>query len=435
MGDFCHASLRAGRDKYPAKLFTPDMRPSRRKILAALTTTLIAGGMLFAAAPQANAAWTVKGGGFGHGVGMSAYGAYGMAQHGWSHKKILRHYYSGTKIREVRKSHDVKVLLKTDSGTAYFSGAKRACGIKLNQNRTYGGRLKGSRIILVRRSGKKLAGCKRKLRTESTGKVIFKGLGRYRGGVIMVPSGGGLNVINRVGINAYVKGVIPNESIPSWPMKALRAQAVASRTFALSGGRDGDGFDLYNDTRSQVYGPMSTEYSRTSRAASQTSNQIVSYKGDPVLTVFSSSSGGHTENAENVFFGGSVPYLKGVKDPFDDVSPYHRWTVSFSNSDMNSRLGSYVNGRLKKVKITRYGVSKRIVWARLYGTGGVSKIRGDNFQYALGLLDRLVFSVKKGSRIDRTSAAVQSAGELPPGMGTVAPNSVPNTAPATTSEG
>ena len=149
-------------------------------------------------------------------------------------------------------------------------------------------------------------------------------------------------MINRVGINAYVKGVIPNESIPSWPMKALRAQAVASRTFALSGGRDGDGFDLYNDTRSQVYGPISTEYARTSRAASQTSNQIVTYKGDPVLTVFSSSSGGHTENAENVFFGGPVPYLKGVKDPFDSVSPYYRWTVNFSNADMNARLGGYV---------------------------------------------------------------------------------------------
>ncbi|MGK2932242.1 MAG: SpoIID/LytB domain-containing protein [Solirubrobacterales bacterium] len=422
------------------KLFLVDMRRSRSKILTFLATAAFAAFLLLLPASQANATWTIRGGGFGHGVGMSAYGAYGMAQHGWSHKKILRHYYSGTRIREVKKSHDVKVLINVDSGNAYFSGAGRACGIELNGKRTYGAKLKGSRVVLIRRNGKKLADCGRKLRTEATGKVVFKGLGQYRGGFIAVPGGSGtLNVINRVGINAYVKGVIPNESIPSWPMKALRAQAVASRTFALSGGRDGDGFDLYNDTRSQVYGPTSTEYDRTNRAASQTSNQIVSYEGDPVLTVFSSSSGGHTESAENVFFGGPVPYLKGVKDPFDSVSPYHRWTVNFSNADMNTRLGGYVPGRLKKIVVTKYGDSKRIVWARLYGTGGVAKIRGDSFQYALGLLDRLVFSIRRtSSRIDTNSAvtSAQSADGLPgAGIGTVPPSSVPSSAPATTSEG
>lgn len=409
----------------------------RNRTLAALTTALLWGLVLLAPAPQAGAAWTIKGGGFGHGVGMSAYGAYGMAKHGWSHRRILRHYYSHTRIRRVKRSRDVKVLLGSGPGNVYFSGAKRACGRKLSESRTYGAKLNGNRVVLIRRNGKRLAGCKRKLRTEATGNVVFRGLGRYRGGVVVVPSGGGgLNAINRVGINAYVKGVIPNESIPSWPMNALRAQAVASRTFALSGGRDGKGFDLYDDTRSQVYGPVSTEYERTSRAASQTSSQIVTFKGDPVLTVFSASSGGHTENAENVFFGGPVPYLKGVNDPFDTVSPYHRWTVTFSNSDMNSRLGGYVKGRLKKIKITRYGVSKRVIWARLYGTGGQSKIRGDAFQSALGLLDRLVFSARRGGRIDKTSAAVQSAGgPLPAGIGTVAPSAVPKTAPATTSDG
>ncbi|MBK5232495.1 MAG: SpoIID/LytB domain-containing protein [Thermoleophilia bacterium] len=400
------------------------MRLSRNQILAALTTTLLAAVVLLVPASRADATWTVKGGGFGHGVGMSAYGAYGMAKAGFSHKRILRHYYSGTRIHEVRKAHDVKVLLNVDGGNAYFSGAGRACGVKLNGKRTYGAKLKGSKIMLIRRSGKKLANCKRKLRTETDGKVIFKGIGRYRGGVVVVPSGsGGLNVVNRVGINAYVKGVIPNESIPSWPMKALRTQAVASRTFALSGGVDGRGYDLYNDTRSQVYGDIGTEYGRTNRAASQTSNQIVSYKGEPALTVFSASSGGHTENAENVFFGGSVPYLKGVKDPYDSVSPYYRWTVNFSNADMNARLGGYVSGRLKKIKITRYGVSKRVIWARLYGTAGQSKIRGDSFQYALGLMDRLVFSIKRGSRtLDKTTAS-QPAEMLPPGAGsgTVAP--------------
>src|SRR5680860_514539 len=120
MGDSCHASPRAGRNNRGLKLFSTDMRPSRNKFLAALTTVVFAAIVLLVPASQANATWTVKGGGFGHGVGMSAYGAYGMAKHGWSHKKILRHYYSHTRIRDVKRSHDVKVLLKTDSGNVYF---------------------------------------------------------------------------------------------------------------------------------------------------------------------------------------------------------------------------------------------------------------------------------------------------------------------------
>ena len=406
---------------------------------AALTATIVS-VMLFAA-PGAKAAWTVKGGGFGHGVGMSAYGAYGMAEHGWSYRKILRHYYQHTRIRELRKARTVRVLLNIDPGNVYFSGAERACGVDLTESRTYGAKLAGNRVRLIRQNGRKLADCGRRLRTENDGRVVFKGLGRYRGGVEVVPTGsssGSLNAINAVSVNAYVKGVIPNESIPSWPMEALRTQAVASRSFALTGGVDGNGFDLYNDTRSQVYGPISTEYRRTNRAASQTSKQVVTFKKKVALTVFSASSGGHTENVENIWFGDPVPYLQGVRDPYDDVSPYHRWKVTFTNSDMNGRLAAYVKGRLKKVKITQYGVSKRVIWARLYGTGGMSKIRGDSLQYALGLNDRLVFSIKPGAKASAASRSLPEAEPaqiLPAGIGTILPSTEPSSAPATTSEG
>ena len=406
---------------------------------AALTATIVS-VMLFAA-PGAKAAWTVKGGGFGHGIGMSAYGAYGMAEHGWSYRKILRHYYQHTRIRELRKARTVRVLLNIDPGNVYFSGAERACGVDLTESRTYGAKLAGNRVRLIRQNGRKLADCGRRLRTENDGRVVFKGLGRYRGGVEVVPTGsssGSLNAINAVSVNAYVKGVIPNESIPSWPMEALRTQAAASRSFALTGGVDGNGFDLYNDTRSQVYGPISTEYRRTNRAASQTSKQVVTFKKKVALTVFSASSGGHTENVENIWFGDPVPYLQGVRDPFDDVSPYHRWKVTFTNSDMNGRLAAYVKGRLKKVKITQYGVSKRVIWARLYGTGGMSKIRGDSLQYALGLNDRLVFSIKPGAKASAASSSLPEAEPaqiLPAGIGTNLPSTEPSSAPATTSEG
>jgi stage II sporulation protein D len=413
----------------------PNLLGSPRALIATAVTAVL---MLIGPAAGADAAtWTVKGGGFGHGIGMNAYGSYGMAADGWSYKKILRHYYKGTRIQKMRKARTVRVLLKVDSGRALFSGAKKACGIKLTEKRTYGAKRKGSRVVLVRPNGKKLANCGKRLSTERDGAVVFKGLGRYRGGVEVVESGGNLNVINAVPVNDYVKGVIPNESIPSWPMDALRAQAVVARGIALTGRVNGDGFDLYNDTRSQVYGPISTEYARTSRAAKQTASEIVTYKGKAALTVFSASSGGHTENVENVWFGEPVPYLKGVKDPYDKVSPYHRWSYDFSGATLGSALG--VKGRLKRVQITRYGVSKRVIWARVYGTGGVTKVRGDTLQYALGLPDRMVFSIKKKSarNLRSSSASVQSrpsTRELP-GSGTVRPMIVPSAAPATTSDG
>jgi len=416
-----------------AKIRTPTA------LLALFGAIIVALMLLLSPAPGANAAtWTVKGGGFGHGVGMSSYGSYGYATHGWSYRKILRHYYQHTRVRDLRKSHIVRVLLNVDPGNAYFSGAKRACGIKLNPKRTYGAKLHGTHVRLVRRSGKKLANCGTRLRTDNDGKVVFKGLGRYRGGfeAVASESSGSLNVVNAVDVNAYVKGVIPNEAIPSWPMTALRVQAVAARSIALTGSVGGNGFDLYNDTRSQVYGGYDTELHRTNKAASDTSNEVVSYKGKVALAMFSASSGGHTENVENVFYSSAVPYLEGVKDTYDDVSPYHRWVRSYSSSEMNSLLGGYVSGRLKKVVITKYGVSKRIVWARLYGTGGVTKIRGDTFQYALGLLDKLVFSVKrhKGSA-GSSSVKSEAAQPLLSGSGTILPSAVPSNAPATTSEG
>lgn len=425
--------------------------------------------LLLIPAPRADSAtWTVKGGGFGHGIGMNAYGSYGMAQAGWSYKKILRHYYKRTRIEKISKARTVRVLLNVDSGKAHFSGAKQACGIDLNEKRTYAAKRRGNGVLLVRPNGKKLANCGGRLRTEKDGKVLFKGIGRYRGGVEVVESGGALNVINAVGVNDYVKGVIPNESIPSWPMDALRAQAVVARGIALTGRVDGDGFDLYNDTRSQVYGAINTEYDRTNRAAKQTASEIVTYKGKAALTVFSASSGGHTENVENVWFAEPLPYLKGVDDArFDDVSPYHRWSYDFSGPALGAALGA--KGRLKRVKITKYGVSKRVIWARVYGTGGITKVRGDTLQYALGLPDRLVFSIKKNrtrnlARLhseetrtvslcgpdfevpsarssqccpEKCPTGLQSPGVRPmlEGIGTAAPSTVPSAAPATTSDG
>ena len=107
---------------------------------------------------------------------------------------------------------------------------------------------------------------------------------------------------------------------------------------------------------------------------------------------------------ENSFYGPPIPYLKSVRDPYDYYSPLHKWTLRFSAAQMNSKLASYVRGRLIRIVVTQRGDSPRIVWARLYGTGGVSKIRGDTLQYALGAYDRWMYFKKVVTGRARRSA-------------------------------
>lgn len=373
---------------------TSNLLPRSRFLLLALMVAALL--LPSAASPgQSQAAtWTVRGGGFGHGLGMSAYGAYGMGLDGYRYGQILRHYYRGIRIRKLRAKRNIKVLLDVDA-TPYFSGARWACGRKLKPRLTYGAALGRNGIFLRGAGGKPLKKCGRRLRTEASGNVIFKGLGAYRGGVEIVRDGGSLYLINNVPLNKYCRGVLAGEVIPSWPLETLKAFALAARSIGLSSKGTHDGFDVYPDTRSQVYGGISTEYPRTNRACAKTPSQALFYGGKVAMALFSASSGGHTESIQNMWGGAAIPYLQGVADPWDKVSPYYRWTYSFSPARMNSLLGSYVAGRLRSVKITQTGVSKRVMWARLYGTRGVTKIRGDSLQYALGLPDRLIFSIRK----------------------------------------
>lgn len=363
-----------------------------------LLPMILAAALLLPAAAQpgkADAAdWVVRGGGFGHGIGMSAYGAYGMSLDGYKYGRILGHYYRGIKNTKITGKRMIKVLLDVDSSPK-FSRARWACGKKINPKGTYMARSGRKGIYLARANGKPLAQCGRRLRTEADGTVLFRGLGLYRGGVEVIKRGGSLYVINLVPLNSYCRGVLAKEMIPSWPIESLKAFALAVRSIGLSSKGTHDGFDVYPDTRSQVYGGVAAEYPRTNRACSQTASRVLTYGGKVAMAVFSASSGGHTENVENVWFGDPVPYLKGVPDPWDKVSPYHRWSYRYSPARMNSLLGSYVPGRLKKVQITRYGVSKRVIYAKLYGTRGTGTIRGDSLQYALGLPDRFILSISR----------------------------------------
>jgi stage II sporulation protein D len=362
------------------------MIDTRRTLLRVL---LAACAALLALAPAANAgvSWVVRGHGFGHGVGMSQYGAYGYAVHGKGYRFILAHYYTGTTIGQVTNTRIVRVLLDISPTDVGFSGATSACGEALEANRSYEAHRDGDGVKLRDSSGRPLADCGRKLRAAGNGRVTIAGVGTYRGALELVPTdsdAGSLNVINALPVDQYVKGVVPNESPPSWPQAALRAQAIAARSFALAVDVGGNGFGLYDDTRSQVYEGLGSETASTNAAADATRGQVVMYGDEIAETYFSACSGGHTESVQNVFFGAPIPYLVGVPDPYDYYCPLHSWTLKFSGAEISAKLGGYLEGALKRIVVTQRGASPRIVWAKLYGTGGVTKIRGDQLESALG---------------------------------------------------
>ncbi len=343
----------------------------------------------------------IRGHGFGHGVGMSQYGAYGYATHGFGYRAILAHYYTGTTIGTIDGPRVVRVLVGIDPGDVGFSGATGACGRALDSGATYAAHLVGGTVRLRGGGGRSLADCGQRLRAAGPGTIRIDGRS-YRGALEVVPTKsdpGSLNAVNAVAVDQYVKGVIANESPPSWPLAALEAQAVAARSFALATSVEGNGFDLYDDTRSQVYDGIESETARSNAAAAATRAQVVLYRGEIAQTFFSACSGGHTESVQNVFFGPPVPYLVGVPDPYDGACPLHSWTLRFSGRKISADLGGYLDGSLKQVVVTKRGVSPRIVWARLIGTGGTTMIRGDRLQSALGAYDRwMTFTKLVGGR-------------------------------------
>ena len=355
-------------------------------------TTAVASLLLALACPlaaQGSVSWVVHGRGFGHGVGMSAYGAYGYARHGKSYRFILGHYYRGTTIGTLTKPRVVRVLLDISPGDVEFSGATSACGQQLDPGRSYEAHRVARSVKLRTSGGKPLANCGRRLRAAGAGKIAIAGVGTYRGALETVPTeseAGSLNVVNALALEQYAKGVMPNEVPPSWPTEELRAHAIAVRSIALTGDVGGNGFDLYADTRSQVYEGLESEYAATNAAVAATRGQVVMYGGDVAQTLYSACSGGHTESAVNVF-GSPVPYLVGVPDPYDYYCPLHKWTLDFSGPEISSRLGAYLQGKLKQVVITKTGLSPRIISAKLVGTGGTTTVSGSELSVALGGYD------------------------------------------------
>ena len=262
--------------------------------------------------------WIVKGAGFGHGVGMSQYGAYGYAKHGFAYDQILTHYYTGTTIGTTA-DQSVRVLLLDGVGGVSFSGASSACGATLKPGKGYVAKRKGGGVVVRSKKRVLVARCGAVMTATGAPNVFVKGKGTYHGSLEVRTSSNGLDAINVVELEDYVRGVVSKESPASWPIEALKAQAVAARSYGISTAAHGT-FDVFDDTRSQAYGGVGAETAKTDQAVAATHLQVVLYRGKVAQTFFFSTSGGHTENNEfsSLGFGQPpIPYLRGVDDPYE----------------------------------------------------------------------------------------------------------------------
>jgi stage II sporulation protein D len=389
---------------------------------AVLVTALL---LPFAAPPVSDAATVhvVRGAGWGHGIGMSQYGAYGFALNGRDHREILAHYYRGTRLAQA-SSRPVRVLLQPNDPYIRFRGASRADGRRLNPSTTYVVRAAGGSLVMRTSRGRRVGRFSNPLVVDRPSGVIrllgpaLNGIssGTYRGAIeVRADGAGGVHAINSLPMDPYVRGVVAGEMPPSWHPEALQAQAVAARSYAIATDKPGP-FDHYPDTRSQVYRGVAGETASTDAAVAATAGQVLTYDGAPAVTYFFSTSGGHTENVENVFLGADPqPYLRGVPDPYDSGSPYHRWRLRLSTAQLNARLSGYVLGRFRRLEVLKRGASPRIVTARVRSSFGTKLITGPTLRTRLGLRDTWArfTTVRTSQRRGRPARVAQSWPLLP----------------------
>jgi SpoIID/LytB domain protein len=166
-------------------------------------------------------------------------------------------------------------------------------------------------------------------------------------------------MVNTVPFESYLRGVVPDESIPSWPAAALEAQAIAARSYALTGMQKDEFYDLYSDTRSQVYNGIESEEASTDAAIAKTANlvaRIGSPSGDVARTYFFSTSAGRTAANEQVWCCTPYSYLRSVASPYESASPYFFWRGKEIKRYTPAGLASALraSGTLRNVTTTTY---------------------------------------------------------------------------------
>jgi stage II sporulation protein D len=328
------------------------------------------------AAPTPAIALVVRGHGFGHGMGLSQWGAEERARDGQSTGRILAFYYPGARP-ETTVSQPVRVLLvrgddvRIGSRSPFTITDARGHSLRLTAG-AFPERALASRqpaLPLVASAGGT--------------PLVVNGVA-YHGTLTLEHLGDLLAVVNTVDLETYVGDVVSAECPGFFAPAALRAQAVASRTYALANLRPGAPFDLYPDNRSQNYGGLGREYASGRAAATATRGEILVHRGRPIDAMFSASNGGFTSSTGP---GVTTPlaYLENRRDPFDARSPDADWGPVQIGAAALHRAFPTIPERLIDVRAVR-DATRRVVTVVFVGpNGSTTKIGGQRFQFRLGL--------------------------------------------------
>src|SRR6266542_2859874 len=263
---------------------------------------------------------------------MSQYGAEGLAIHGWDYRRILAHYYPGTTLERQRRSPRVRVLLAEDRRKVVVSARSPFLAVDARGRRHHVKR----RLVL------------------RVGHIGWPSpLGIEAGAAPLALDGRG---------------------------NALAAQTVAARTYALHQLHPDAPWDLYADTRDQMYGGIPAEHGSTNRIVGLTHGLVLTWRGRPALTYYDSTSGGRTSSSIDAF-ALNLPYLPSVLDPYDSLSPHHAWRYRYTARALAVRLGV---PSVKKVA-ARLNRSGRVSFVAVHWRGGVRVLSGRTVQARLSL--------------------------------------------------
>jgi stage II sporulation protein D len=404
---------------------TPQIRkPMRRAFVWTVVALLVTLPVAPTALAQGDDDFTFYGSGFGHGLGMSQWGAYGLSKQGWSPSRILRHFYSGTsvanedappkRLRIGLVQGREMVRLEAQSGDVDIRVGHPRTGevvATIPNGQTWRLRVAGTTYRIVDQSGDTVD------RAGGPNEPIFA-VYQPQGARVRVPEA--LHTYNRGWIEfglyncssscrmRLVLVITPQEylyglgEVPSsWPMTALESQAIAARTYALTKAASSQhravcDCALYASSFDQVYAGWDKEGAldgdRWVSAVDRTDDQVVVDGGDSIQAFYMSSSGGFTEDNENVWGGTPIGYLRGVCDPGDYTSanPSATWVVTYTASRVTKQLSLGI-GTVTGFANAQRGVSGRIVSVTVNGQSGSKPISGPTLRSALGLRDDRVW--------------------------------------------
>ena len=289
---------------------------------------------------------------------------------------LIRVLISKNKNLRIRSDRSIPLTIKGQS----FSNKKiKGFTLKTENNRT---------IIFFDKNKEKFYDLEnqQKLQIKSTdGRGIWVGKKRYSGKLNLFILDSEILLVNVLGIEKYLSSVVGSEMPAKWPLEALKAQAIASRTYALK--QKGNSlYDIDSTNKNQVYSGLEARTYKTARAVTSTRSLVLTYKNKLINSLFHSSSAGMTENSENVW-GNKYPYLSSVKD-FDQTNPKLRWEKRFSNEQLQ-KLFPRIGG-IRQIQILNITNTGRVKNVKIFGDYGSDQISGVDIRKRMNLRSTFV---------------------------------------------